>query len=75
MSDPVRYFRATKIEWVTNPVSGHSWPVHIPLKSFEVAGGGFHRSRHPTEEAAIKEVEEREAFREKYGYANNPKGV
>ena len=45
----------TKKIWHHNPISGHRWSEDVPIKGYEVWGGGFFHTSHATLEKAEKE--------------------
>jgi hypothetical protein len=52
----IRYFQSYTTEWVTNEISGHSWPEHTPIiNKWEVHGGGWVCTYHRSEQAARDE--------------------
>lgn len=50
--------RKTRTIWHLNPISGHEWPIDVPLKGFEVSGGKHFTTYHKDLKGSLKEVED-----------------
>jgi hypothetical protein len=55
-----------KTVWETNPISGHSWPVHGATTAWEVVGPFGPVGRFKTEKRAEKELVNWTAFYNKF---------
>jgi len=66
---PITISPRTKTVYFDNPISGAFWSEQLPLKGFEVSGGGyFFTTTHMTMKSAIKEKEIRESMISKFPF-------
>jgi hypothetical protein len=72
--EPVRIVPKTKTVWHRNPYSGHEWSTQVPLKGYEVWGGGFFMRSFRTLKAAENEKSVRESINRKFPYEGYDKG-
>ena len=57
-----------RIVWITNPLSGHSWPEHTLIDRWTVSGGYWPAASFNNEGRADREAAERNAHDAKFPY-------